>query len=627
MPALASATLVAFGSCARFPRFHLIRLSYAPLAGRALLLTLCLLALSTFRAHAQTLTNLTLNPTSVAGGPGNTSTGTVTLSAAAPAGGIVVNLSSANPTIAGVPATVTVNQGSLTANFTITTTAVTMQTDVVISATYNGTTRNATLTVKVLAPQSVTFSPSTTTGGIKVTCTVTLNGKAPTGGSDVSVSWTPSAACSTSLPAFPPPTTVNVASGTTSKTFDVYTSTVVNQLVVPFTATLNGLQAQGSLTLNPGNLRVTNVWMPTKIDLKWSATSSNGFTIKRDGTTIATLNPGVSAYTDTYAYTNGQTVQYELYDRSATPALLSVEKALLYKIDATVNQTVDSRLDPRYPPSPPIYQDFNFGTRTYRGGLYAGFSNDPARVGRSFARFNFDPQSQDGGFRGGSINAYFTGATAPGTGTVNVTVGCQTISDVTWDPSLMKWTNAPTFDPTLGLATKPSSPLSYNPNSPTQSWAYWDLMSAIEASLTGSRVLSCAIAAKTETSVGWAYFAKKEFMSGQYAPCVTYAWSVPVLLKLTLSPTSVQGGPGTSTGTISINGIELADVASVQVSANSGLVQFQGGYVFNNQYYVDVNGLNRTFTITTSPVMTTTNVTITITYAGRTNNATLTLTP
>jgi hypothetical protein len=63
------------------------------------------------------LASLTVNPTVVAGGA--SSIGTVTLSAAAPSGGIVGNLSSNHPLRASVPATVTILSGSSSATFTI----------------------------------------------------------------------------------------------------------------------------------------------------------------------------------------------------------------------------------------------------------------------------------------------------------------------------------------------------------------------------------------------------------------------------------------------------------------------------------------------------------------------------
>ena len=92
-----------------------------------------------------TLSSLTLNPTRVSGG--NNSTGTVTLTAAAPSGGAVVTLSSRNTSVATVPSSVTVQAGTTSASFTVSTQRVSSNTNVVISAGYAGTTKNKTLTV------------------------------------------------------------------------------------------------------------------------------------------------------------------------------------------------------------------------------------------------------------------------------------------------------------------------------------------------------------------------------------------------------------------------------------------------------------------------------------------------
>ena len=72
---------------------------------------------------APALLSLTLNPATVTGGAD--STGKVTLTAAAPAGGAVVTLTSSNTNAATVPASVTVAAGATTATFAITTNAVT----------------------------------------------------------------------------------------------------------------------------------------------------------------------------------------------------------------------------------------------------------------------------------------------------------------------------------------------------------------------------------------------------------------------------------------------------------------------------------------------------------------------
>src|ERR1700704_3190915 len=93
---------------------------------------------------SSSLSSVSLNPTSVAGG--NSSTGTVALSGAAPTGGAQVALSSNNGA-ASVPSSVTVPAGGTSATFTVSTSAVLVSTSVTISASYNSTAQTATLSV------------------------------------------------------------------------------------------------------------------------------------------------------------------------------------------------------------------------------------------------------------------------------------------------------------------------------------------------------------------------------------------------------------------------------------------------------------------------------------------------
>ena len=93
------------------------------------------------------ISSLTLDPTSVVGGPLGSSTGTVTLSATAPSGGVVVFLSSSKPSVASVPASVFIPAGATSATFTLNTSVVIISTTVTITGSYNGTTRSADLDV------------------------------------------------------------------------------------------------------------------------------------------------------------------------------------------------------------------------------------------------------------------------------------------------------------------------------------------------------------------------------------------------------------------------------------------------------------------------------------------------
>lgn len=171
---------------------------------------------TTLTVTAATLSSLTRSPTSVVGG--NNSTGTVTLSGVAPAGGAVVTLSSSNTAAAQVPASVTIAAGSTSTTFTITTNGVASSTSVTISAVY-GTTRTTTLTVSVASLTSPTLSPSTVTGGSSSTGTLTLNGAAPPNGAVVSLT-------SSNTTAAQVPSTATIPAGARSVTFTVTTGAV-----------------------------------------------------------------------------------------------------------------------------------------------------------------------------------------------------------------------------------------------------------------------------------------------------------------------------------------------------------------------------------------------------------------
>jgi hypothetical protein len=90
------------------------------------------------------LAGVSVSPGTVKGG--TTANGTVSLSAAAPAGGVTVALSS-NNTLARVPATVVVPAGSTSSQFSINTSTTRRNATASIVANYNGVSRSANLTV------------------------------------------------------------------------------------------------------------------------------------------------------------------------------------------------------------------------------------------------------------------------------------------------------------------------------------------------------------------------------------------------------------------------------------------------------------------------------------------------
>ena len=217
------------------------------------------------------LASLDVSPPSVTGG--GTATGTATLSAAAPAGGAQVSLSSDNPSVT-VPASVTVAQGETSATFSVTTSTVAQTTSATITGSFGGATRTASLTVTPAAAviSSLSASPSSVTGGTASTGTVTLSAPAPAGGAQVALSDNSGA---TSVPA-----SVTVAAGATSASFSIGTSAVASSTTSTISATFGGATRTDTLVVLPAVLT----------SLSLNPTSVVGGPILGNSTGTVTLN-------------------------------------------------------------------------------------------------------------------------------------------------------------------------------------------------------------------------------------------------------------------------------------------------------------------------------------------------
>jgi uncharacterized repeat protein (TIGR03803 family) len=171
-----------------------------------------------------------ISPGTVTGG---TSTlGSVFLNAAAPATGTVVTLASTDPS-AQVPPTVLIPAGSISATFSITTTAVASNTSLSIIAGLDG--KTASYGLLVCAPNLYSLTGTTSTsviGGGVLTITATLNGPAPSGGAVVSLSSSNSGVASV-------PLTFTIPAGVTSATFTVQTTPVTASTAVTISGTYN----------------------------------------------------------------------------------------------------------------------------------------------------------------------------------------------------------------------------------------------------------------------------------------------------------------------------------------------------------------------------------------------------
>ena len=171
------------------------------------------------------LQSLTLSPQSVTGG--QSTLGTVTLSAAAPAGGATVSLSSSNPWVTSLPSAVTVPAGQTSAAFTVGTYASGWAADVTITSAWGGISKSAVLFIGTgTAPSptpptdaalaSFVIEPSAVLGGTPATGTLTLTAPAPAGGAVIAIS-------NPNIWVFDIPATVNVPQGQSSVTFHIGT--------------------------------------------------------------------------------------------------------------------------------------------------------------------------------------------------------------------------------------------------------------------------------------------------------------------------------------------------------------------------------------------------------------------
>ena len=227
-----------------------------------------------------------LDPLDVTGS--QSSAGTVVLNGAAPAGGAVVTLESANAAVATMPGSVTVPAGSDRTSFTVTTAPVSSITYVSLTARFNGTWAITTLTVGPApgAPTltSLTMSPSSVTSGATATGTIALSAAAPAGGAVVNLSSSNTAAASV-------PAGVTFPAGATSATFTATTSSVAMSTPVTISASYAGVTRTAGLTVTPAGTQTATLTVtatgrsgervtstPIGIDVAVGSTASASFT-------------------------------------------------------------------------------------------------------------------------------------------------------------------------------------------------------------------------------------------------------------------------------------------------------------------------------------------------------------
>lgn len=233
-----------------------------------------------FRESLPLVNSVVIAPSPIPGGDPQglanpaVSTGTVTLSGAAPAGGATIKLTlndgtfaSFQPTTSSTTNTIIIPEGSTTGTFSVYSRVVSAPVNVQVKADYSGNIKTGTLQI-IPWLTSVTINGSSIVGGNSTTATVKLAAVAPSGGVVVDLS--------TDLPglvSFPGGNTVTVPAGMDNATFtidtngvDIGTSALVNArlLTVTRSATLGLTPARlTTITLTPnpvaGGSTVTGV--------------------------------------------------------------------------------------------------------------------------------------------------------------------------------------------------------------------------------------------------------------------------------------------------------------------------------------------------------------------------------
>jgi hypothetical protein len=198
----------------------------------------------TFTVTANIPSSLSFSPSSVTAG--QSSTGTVSFAAAVPSDTTVtLAVTAGSSAVGSIPASVKVLAGTTSATFTVSTVNVLAKTTVTVSATANGGTKTANLTVNANTPSSVSFVPSSVVSGQSSTGTVKLLSAAA---GDITVTLTVTAG-SSAVTSIPP--SVVVPNGATSATFTVVTANVSAKTTVTVSGTANGASKTGNLTVSP----------------------------------------------------------------------------------------------------------------------------------------------------------------------------------------------------------------------------------------------------------------------------------------------------------------------------------------------------------------------------------------
>lgn len=182
--------------------------------------------------------SLTLSSLGVTGG--TTTTATYVITGPAPQGGLLVSLSSNQPSIL-VPTSVSIPSGATSVTFSVSTQPVAVDVQGTVTATANGQSLSVLLKNRAPVLTSISFSPNAVAGGNPTMATVALNGPAPAGGLVVQISSNKTYTLQ--------PATVTIPAGASNISFTIGTTVIASTSSPTITATIGASTVSSSFTV------------------------------------------------------------------------------------------------------------------------------------------------------------------------------------------------------------------------------------------------------------------------------------------------------------------------------------------------------------------------------------------
>ena len=591
-------------------------------------------------------TSLTVDPLVVTGG--NPATGTVTIAAAAPAGGTVVPLSSSHPQHASVPPSVTVPAGSKTASFAITTAAVPFAIDVTIEAI---STQNASrkLALKTPGPRlsSFTVSSSNVSGGAMLTGTVTFSAPIPpspfpaTGDALVSLK--------TTHPAIGLSHLVAVPIGQTSATFNMSVQNVPTTTTVDVIAAYDDVVLRRPVTVNGAPATVSTLTLNVNTvsggqggvgHVTLAAPAPAGHVLVNLSGSHPALNVPATVFVSAGSTTGLFSWTANAVDTTTAAAITAAYGAS----SATANVTV----------IPSTLKNFwvtglSLNPTSVPGGSSSTATvtlNAPAPSGGAVVQLSaMSPATVPATLTvpAGSTTATFTVSTSAVTTAAQSRVSA--LLNTTWGAVLTVQAGG-SAPPTGGTPVAPtllapasgaqvSLPLTLDWNDVTNAASYQiqvdDSSSfaspfAVSTTTTASQLTTSALSAR---QYWWR-------VRGRNSAGTAGAWSstrsftvrtsttppAPALSSLAISPTSVTGGSANATATATLTAAAPSGGAVVTLSSNN-----TNAAIVPANITIPAGSTSGTFTVTSKTVTTSTSVIVSGAYGGVTRTGTLTVNP